>query len=132
MCEGAGKLSEAQVERLRSLFPRTHIELYALALAQIFEIDLGREPRAMEEYLVAAVVGRDEAEALIFNHFLDRARHFSFSLAYASLDFCKIRLGLRCAPLRRLREGRCAAASRFSRRDVPKVEVTSRAPYVKE
>src|SRR5579864_3478894 len=71
-------LAEAQVERLRSLVARTHVELHALAVAQIFEVNFRRQPRAMEKHLVAAVVGRDETEALVLNYLLYSPRHNSF------------------------------------------------------
>src|SRR5208282_507128 len=85
-------------------------ELHPLAIAQILEVDFRRQARAMEEHLVAAVVGRDESEALVLHYFLDRSRHNEFP-----------------STPRRLRPLRVS-----SQRAVSKVEVTSRAPYVKE
>lgn len=55
-----------------------YLELDFVAFAQIFEIDLGSQPRAMEKDLVTAVIGDDKAEALVLYYFLDGAVHFDF------------------------------------------------------
>ena len=66
-------LAQSQVEGLRAFLAGARFELHLKALAQILEVNLRREPRAMKENLVAAIVGVDEAEALVLDYFLDRA-----------------------------------------------------------
>jgi hypothetical protein len=60
---------------LAPLIAGANFELDLIALAQVVELDLGRQTRAMEEDLVPAVVGNDESETLILNHSLYRAVH---------------------------------------------------------
>src|SRR5580704_4821029 len=45
--------AEAQVESLRTFFAGARLELHLDALAQVFEVNFGRETRAMEENFVA-------------------------------------------------------------------------------
>jgi len=70
-----GFSSEAQIKCLPSLLSGLDLELNFGALAQIVEINFGREPRAMEKNFVAAVVGSYETEALVLDHLLDCAKH---------------------------------------------------------
>src|SRR5581483_946419 len=67
--------ARAQVEGLRALLAGAYVELHFVAFAQILEVNLGRKARAMKEDLVGAVVGGDEAEALVLDYLLDRAEH---------------------------------------------------------
>src|ERR1041384_724537 len=68
-------LARPQVEGLRTFFAGPHLELHFVAFAQVFELDLRPEPRAMKEHVIAAVVGRDEAESLVLQDLLDTAGH---------------------------------------------------------
>jgi len=69
------ELAQPQIERLTAFLSAAHFELDFVALTQILEMDFGREGRAMKENFVAAVIGDDEAEALVFDYFLDCAEH---------------------------------------------------------
>src|SRR2546430_424774 len=68
-------LARPQIEGLRPLFAWPHLELHLVALAQVFELDLRPEPRAMKEHIIAAIVGLDEAESLVLQDLLDTAGH---------------------------------------------------------
>jgi hypothetical protein len=70
-----GRLAEAEVEGLAAFLARPHFELHVGAFAQFVEAGLRPHLRAMEEDFLAAVVGRDEAEALILYNLLDGAKH---------------------------------------------------------
>src|SRR5262249_15912713 len=70
-----------QVERLWTLVARARLELDLLTLAQLVELDARRQLRAMEEDVVGAVVGGDQAESLVAHDPLDGAGHSSRLLA---------------------------------------------------
>src|SRR5262245_57549439 len=69
------RLSRLQVEGLRPLFTGSHLELHLVAFAEILELNLRAETRAVEEHVVAAVVGLDESESLVLDDLLDTASH---------------------------------------------------------
>ena len=69
-------LTWLEIEGLASLVAGSDLELDLVAVTQILEIDLGREPRAMEEDFLAAVVGKNETEALVLHDFFDGAVHW--------------------------------------------------------
>src|SRR5215468_4834681 len=79
-------LAQAHVERLAAFLSRSHFELDFVTLAQVFEIHLRPQARAMKKHFVAAVVRNDEAEALVLDHLLDSAEHaINSSAAGASM-----------------------------------------------
>jgi hypothetical protein len=71
-------LARPEIEGLTPFLAWPDFELDFVAVAQILEIDLGREPRAMEKDLLASVVRDNETEALVFHDFLDSAVHLFF------------------------------------------------------
>jgi hypothetical protein len=64
-----------EIERLAPLLARPDLELNFVTVTQVLEIDLGREPRAMEKDFLAPIIRDDEPEALVLHDFLDRAVH---------------------------------------------------------
>src|SRR5215510_2765363 len=61
--------------RLRPLFALGDLKLDFVALAQIFKDHFGRQPRAMEEDVIAAIVRHDESKAFVSDDFLDGSEH---------------------------------------------------------
>src|SRR5262245_39853622 len=104
VCASAVKiisLARLQIERLRPFLALAHLKLDLLAFAELLEIDLRGHPGAMEEHLVAAVVGHDEPESLVAHDAFDGAEHMLLLQAAAP----------RRRPRRRRRAGPPAACA---------------------
>ena len=78
------ELADLHVQRYRSLFALSHLELNAIAFVEIFELRPGRQTAAMKENLITAVIGYDEAVALLPNDFLDGSSHIRLRRPYES------------------------------------------------
>jgi len=64
-----------EIEGLTPLLARTDLELNFVTVAQIFEIDLGCKPRAMEKDFFTPIIRDNKTKALVLHDFLDRAVH---------------------------------------------------------
>ena len=68
-------LTKPDVECLTTFLTRPYVELDLRTLAQILEVHLRRQSRAMEKNIIAAIVGNDKAKTLVFHYFLDCPIH---------------------------------------------------------
>src|SRR5262245_35831371 len=64
-----------QIERLHALLAAARLILDFLTFAQVVEARLLRHGRTMKEDVVTAVVGGDEAKALVTNDLFDGSKH---------------------------------------------------------
>jgi len=63
------------VDRDRTFLAFSGLELYGVALVEVFELGARRETAAVKKNIFAAVVGDDETEPFLFNNLLDRTGH---------------------------------------------------------
>jgi hypothetical protein len=66
------------------------LKLHRVALIKILDLNTRSEAAAMKEYILAAVVWRDESKSLLPDDFFNRSGHDSLSsVLFAGVDYLK-------------------------------------------
>jgi hypothetical protein len=81
------RLANLQVQSDWTLLPFSYLELHRVALVQVFNLIARGKTAAMEENVLAAVIGLDETEAFLANNLFDRAGHCFSPLRRGLLTF---------------------------------------------
>jgi hypothetical protein len=74
------RLTDLEIQGDRTLVTLSGLKLHRVALIEIFDLNSRSETSTMKEYILAAVVWRDESKAFRSDNFLNRSGHGSFPL----------------------------------------------------